>query len=162
MSVSLETVAKWYIENVGIYSQSKTFESPFMSSKVRADCTGFAVAYMSFIAGTDLPISYSGEMVYPNGSFAKSVSNAGWVAYSSDEVGSLQMGDVLIAHAGTLYSTKGNHAEVYVDDTHTFGWGSVKTSYPTSNSISTSNEGGHVHFRDSYHDYITVYRYQGA
>ena len=71
------------------------------------------------------------------------------------------MGHILIAHSGSLYSTKGHHAEIYINASQTFGWGSIKSSYPTSNTITTSNEGGHVHFRDNTHDYITVYRFEG-
>ena len=62
---------------------------------------------------------------------------------------------------GSLYSTKGRHAEIYIDESSTFGWGSVKTQYPTPNAIQTTSSGGHVHFMDSTHDYITVYRYEG-
>lgn len=161
LASSLEEVATWYIENVATYSQSLYVESPFSTSKVRADCTGFAVAYMSYVAGVDIPDSYSGEMIYPDGNWAKTVEGYGWKAYTSDEIGTLQTGDVLISHVGYLYSTKGKHAEIYVDESHTFGWGSVKTAYPTSNTITTTNSGGHVHFMDSGHDYITIYRYEG-
>ncbi len=161
LASSLEDVANWYIQNVSKYDQSLYVQSPFTTSKVRADCSGFAVAYMSYVAGTDIPISYSGEMIYPNGQWAQNISQYGWKAYSSDEVGTLQTGDVLISQAGVLYSTKGKHAEIYVDEFSTFGWGSVKTQYPTSNAIQTINSGGHVHFMDSTHDYITIYRYEG-
>jgi len=169
-AVSLETVAMWYIENVNTYQKStsgkgtgsrKYYKTPFGERKFGDDCTEFAAAYMSFISGTDIPESYSGAMVDPNGSWAQSVSSAGWKAYSSDEIGALQMGDILIAHSGSLYSTKGHHAEIYINASQTFGWGSIKSSYPTSNTITTSNEGGHVHFRDNTHDYITVYRFEG-
>ncbi len=161
LAASLEEVANWYIQNVAKYDQTLYVESPFSTSKVRADCSGFAVAYMSYVSGTDVPISHSGEMVDPNGSWAQSVSQLGWKAYSSDTVGTLQTGDILISHAGSLYSTKGRHAEIYVDESSTFGWGSVKTQYPTSKVLQTSNFGGHVHFMDSTHDYITIYRYEG-
>lgn len=159
---ALEEVANWYIENVAVYDQTKYVESPFASAKVRADCTGFAVAYMSYVAGNDVPDSYSGEMIYPDGNWAKTVEALGWIAYTSDEIGELQPGDVLISHKGVLYSTKGQHAEIYVDESHTFGWGSVKSSYPTNLSITKSEFDGHVHFMDNTHDYITIYRYAGA
>lgn len=167
----LETVAMWYIENVNTYQtlttnestgHRKYYQTPFGTRKFGDDCTEFATAFMSYVAGVDLPESYSGEMVYPDGTWAQTVGTYGWKAYSSDEIGSLQTGDVLIAHVGSLYSTAGQHAEVYVDDSHTFGWGSIKNSYPTSNTITTTNSGGHTHFLDSEHDYITVYRYEGS
>lgn len=162
LSKSLESVANWYITDVAVYDQSLYLPSPFTTSSVRADCTGFAAAFMSYVAGVDIPVSYSGEMVYPDGSWAQTVATYGWKAYSSDEIGDLQFGDVLVAHSGSLYSTKGQHAEIYVDESHTFGWGSVQTTYPKSNTITKSTSGGHVHFMDSGHDYITIYRYEGA
>ena len=169
---ALEDIGNWYIANVHTYQQSacgnrgsgarRYYETPFGSRKFGDDCTEFVTLYMSFICGSDLPESYSGAMIYPNGSWAQSASNCGWKAYTSDSIGSLQPGDVLIAHSGALYSTKGQHAEVYVDESHTFGWGSCKSAYPSNNAISTSNFGGHVHFQDGGHDYITVFRYEGA
>lgn len=162
LAPSLEEVANWYIQNVAKYDQSLYVQSPFTTSKVRADCTGFAVAFMSYVAGVDIPISWSGEMVYPDGSWAQNVSTYGWKVYTSDEIGELQFGDILVAHSGALYSTKGQHAEIYVDATHTFGWGSVQKAYPKSNTITKTTSGGHVHFMDSGHDYITIYRYEGA
>lgn len=159
---SLEEISLWYIENVATYDQSLYLESPFTTSKVRADCTGFAVAFMSYVSGVDIPISWSGEMIYPDGSWAQNISATGWKAYTSDEIGELQFGDVLVAHSGSLYSTKGQHAEIYVDETHTFGWGSVQKTYPKSNTITKTTSGGHVHFMDSGHDYITIYRYEGS
>ena len=161
LAVSLEEVANWYIQNVAKYDQTLYVDSPFSTSQVRADCSGFAVAYMSYVSGADIPISNSAGMIDPNGQWAQSVSQYGWKAYSSDTVGTLQTGDILIAHAGSLYSTKGRHAEIYIDESSTFGWGSVKSQYPTSKSIQTTNSGGHVHFMDSTHDYITIYRYEG-
>lgn len=169
-AVSLETVAMWYIENVNTYTCNtsgkfqncrKKYKTPFGSRKFGDDCTEFVSAYMSFISGTDIPESYSAEMVDPNGVWAQEVEKAGWKAYSSDEIGSLQMGDVLIAHSGSLYSTKGQHGEIYINESQTFGWGTIKKSYPTNNTISTTYENGHVHFRDNGHDYITVYRFEG-
>lgn len=162
LSKSLEDISNWYITDVAVYDQTLYLQSPFTTSQVRADCTGFAVAFMSYVAGVDIPISWSGEMVYPDGDWAQGVAAYGWKAYSSDEIGELQFGDVLVAHSGSLYSTKGEHAEIYVDESHTFGWGSVQTTYPKSNTITKSTFGGHVHFMDSGHDYITIYRYEGA
>lgn len=158
----LQQVAKWYIDEVGVYDQTLYLQSPFTTSPVRADCTGFAVAYMSYVAGVDLPVSWSGEMIYPDGTWAQTVKEHGWNAYTSDTIGTLKTGDVLVAHSGALYSTKGQHAEIYVDENSTFGWGSKKISFPTSNTITTEVIGEHVHFFDGMHDYITIYRYEGA
>lgn len=162
VAAALEEVGKWYIENIGVYDQGLYVPSPFMTEPVRADCTGFTAAYMARVAGADVRTSWSGEMVYPDGEWAQEVAQLGWKAFSSDEIGELQMGDVLVAHSGALYCTEGEHAEVYIDSSHTFGWGSAKTSYPSEKTITKDVSGGHVHFRDSGHDYITIYRYEGA
>ncbi len=162
----LEEVGTWYIANVSTYQNGnsgsrKYYQTPFGSRSFGDDCTEFVAAYMSYMCGSDVPESYSGDMVYPDGSWAQSVASCGWKAYSSDEIDSLQTGDVLIAHAGALYSTKGHHGEIYINENQTFGWGSVKSSYPTSNSIQKVESGGHVHYKDSTHDYVTIYRYEG-
>ena len=161
----LEEVANWYIENIATYNQSLKVSSPFTTSQVRADCTGFAVAYMSYVSGVDIPISYSGAMVHVNGSWAKEVSNNGWIAYSADDIDTLQPGDVLVADSSIVYS-KGDHAEIYVSETETFGWGSKKTKYPTNSTIQKSIKQGHIIFSDLVgtkyqHDYVTIYRYNG-
>lgn len=164
---ALEEIANAYINGVGTYwccgSECRCYyDIPNLGRQYGDDCTEFVVAYMSRVCGVDLIESYSGDMVYPDGTWAKAAAECGWKAYSSDDIGDLEPGDVLIAHSGALYSTKGHHAEVYVDESHTFGWGSVKTSYPTNNTITKLTSAGHVHFRDGGHDYITIYRYQGA
>ena len=168
----LEEVANWYIKNVTTYQQNacgskgsgarKYYETPFGTRKFGDDCTEFTGAYMSYVAGVDLPESYSGGMIDPNGSYAKAVGAHDWKAYSADSIDSLQPGDVLVAHSGSNNSTKGQHAEVYVDESHSFGWGSCKKSYPTDKTITKSTRNGHVHYEDSGHDYTTIYRYEGA
>lgn len=157
----LEEVAQWYINNVKTYSSGKSFTSPYPTSKARADCTGFVAVYMSSVSGQAIPIGSSASMTDPNGKWAKSVESAGWKAISSDDVGELMYGDVLVCKSGVLYSTKGHHAEVYIDESHTFGWGSKKTKFPTNNTIKRTERNGHVHFEDKGHDYITIYRYVG-
>lgn len=169
----LEDVGRWYIENVNTYQDRtsgkgsghrKYYSTPFGTREFGDDCTEFVAAYMSYVCGSDISESYSGDMVDPNGSWASEVANCNWKAYSSDEVGgTLLPGDVLISHKGALYSKKGEHAEVYINESSTFGWGSIKKQYPTNNSIETSiDKDGHTHFKDRGHDYITVYRYEGV
>lgn len=166
LAASLQKVGQFYIDNVGVYSRGRDYaQIDFIGSSFRKDCTGFAIAYMSYVAGKVLPDSYTLDMIDPNGKWAKTVGEAGWKVYTSDEIGSLenlQTGDVLIADNRYGYSTKGQHAEIYIDSKHTFGWGSAKKTYPTDNAITVSNSGGHVHIMDGGHDYITVYRYMNA
>ncbi len=171
----LEELGRWYIDNVNTYTCNtggcgaspfkncrKNYENPYTHRAYGDDCTEFVAAYMDYVCGSSIPVSYSGGMVDPNGSWAQSVAQCGWKAYSSDEIDYLQPGDVLIAHAGSLYSTKGHHGEVYIDENHTFGWGSIKCNYPTNNTIVKKEYNGHIHFDDGGHDYITIYRYEGT
>lgn len=163
MSKKLEELALYYINNVKSYNQGKTYSIPFINNEsFRADCTGFAVAYMSYVSGKVLPKYGSSAMTDRNGNFAVTAKSSGWNIYTSDEIGELQFGDVLVANSSIPYSV-GNHAEIYVDSNHTFGWGSAKKNYPVSNSISKEIRSGHTVFSDSYkkgaHKYVTVYRY---
>lgn len=170
----LEELGTWYTQNVNTYQTAvvgcggtkttgrrKKYDNPYTLREYGDDCTEFTAAYMDYVCGMEIPESWSGGMVDPNGSWAKSVEKCGWIAYTSDEVGELQPGDILISHSGSFYSTKGQHGEVYVDESHSFGWGSRKCEYPTNKVIEKKEFGGHVHFMDSGHDYITIYRYEG-
>lgn len=158
MGKKLEQLASFYINNVKVYNQKKSFSISFLNNEsFRADCTGFASAYMSFVSGKILPKSGSAEMVKRDGSFAKAAGQSGWKVYSTDEIQELKFGDVLVANPVISYS-KGNHAEIYVDASHTFGWGSVKTKYPTNKTLKKSQVKGHTVYSDG-RTYVTVYRY---
>lgn len=167
VKAKLEELAYWYINNVNKYSMNETVYIPLLNASYRKDCSGFAVAYMSYVAGVNFSGVGTLSMVNPNDSWAQKASEHGWKAYTSDQIGSvdnLQLGDVLIADNRYSYSKLGQHAEVYVDSSHTFGWGTKKTKYPSDITIRAESSGGHIHLRDSIekHDYITVYRYEGA
>lgn len=167
VKAKLEEMAYWYINNVNKYSMNETVYIPLLNASYRKDCSGFAVAYMSYVAGVNFSGVGTLSMINPNDSWAQKASEHGWKAYTSDQIGSvdnLQLGDVLIADNRYSYSKLGQHAEVYVDSSHTFGWGTKKTKYPSDITIRAESSGGHIHLRDSIekHDYITVYRYEGA
>lgn len=167
VKAKLEELAYWYINNVNKYSMNETVYIPLLNASYRKDCSGFAIAYMSYVAGVNFSGVGTLSMVNPNDSWAQKASEHGWKAYTSDQIGSvdnLQLGDVLIADNRYSYSKLGQHAEVYVDSFHTFGWGTKKTKYPSDITIRAESSGGHIHLRDSIekHDYITVYRYEGA
>lgn len=172
LKAKLEEVSNWYIENVHTYQVTqcgagrgtrtrKYYDNPFISRKIGDDCTEFTGLYMSYVCGTELRESYSGEMVDINGSWAKDAEACGWKAYSTDDIGELQYGDVLIADSSVSYS-QGGHGEVYIDSKQSFGWGSCHSVFPTNNAISKTTNGGHTVFKDSSHIYVTVYRYMNA
>lgn len=163
----LVSLANTYISKVGTYQAGspRAYYNVGLSRKYGDDCTEFTGAFMAKVSGTPLTETWSGGMISTSGAFAKEATNAGWKVYTSDEIGSkdnLKLGDILVAHGGSGYSTYGEHAEVYIDESHTFGWGSVKQSYPSNNSISEQVFGGHVHFVDGGHDYTTIYRFEGS
>lgn len=175
----LETLANWYIKNVPTYQGTssgsegsgarKYYQTPFGEKSRGDDCTEFTALYMSYVCGKDLSETYSGGMIDPNGAWAKEAEKNGWKAYNTDEIGSLKPGDVLVSHSGSsintddgiMTSSKGHHAEVYLDNNETFGWGSVQESYPLKRTIEPVKVNGKTHYKDSSHDYITVYRYEG-
>lgn len=162
----LVSLANTYISKVGTYQAGspRAYYNVGLSRKYGDDCTEFTGAFMAKVSGTPLTETWSGGMISTSGAFAKEATSAGWKVYTSDEIGSkdnLKLGDILVAHGGSGYSTYGEHAEVYIDAEHTFGWGSVKHNYPSNNSISEQVFGGHVHFVDGGHDYTTIYRYEG-
>lgn len=96
----LEEVANWYIQNVKTYQiipcggkgsgKRKFYDNPFLSREIGDDCTEFANVYMSYVCGTELAISASGEMVNSKGNWAKSAETCGWKAYTTDQIGELQ------------------------------------------------------------------------
>lgn len=158
----LEDLSNYFIENAGEYNQGAYLYVPQLNSNIRKDCTGFAVAYMSYVSGVDLPESYTGEMVEINGSWAQKASEAGWKAYSSSEIGdasNLLPGDVLIEHT----SGTNGHAEIYISPTETFGWGSKQDHYPLSKTITNNTVNGKTVFSDGRHtQYRVIYRYMNS
>lgn len=158
----LEFLANYFIENAGEYNQGAYLYVPELNQSIRKDCSGFAGAYMSYVSGVNLRESYTGEMVEINGSWAKAAMDAGWQAFTAEEIGdvsNLQPGDVLIEHTS---GSKG-HAEIYISPTETFGWGSKQSHYPLSKTIVNTSTGSKVRFGDGYHkEYRVIYRYMNA
>lgn len=175
----LEELANWYIKNVPTYQKMPKgykgsgsrayYQTPYGIKARGDDCTEFVGLYMSYICGTNLEETYSGGMIDPKGDWAKEAAKYGWKAYTTDEIGELHPGDVLVAHSGSsiqsengiMTSSEGQHAEVYLDNNETFGWGQVQETYPSKRTIEAVEVNGQTHYKDSDHDYITVYRYEG-
>ena len=157
----LEELSEFFISDVHEYSWSSYVKIPFLNNdSFRKDCSGFASAYMYYVSGVNLGSPGTGEMI--GNSFKTSAANAGWIAYDASEIGdasNLLPGDVLVEH---ISGTNG-HAEIYIDPTHTFGWGQVQSHYPLDKIISNNNVGGRVVFKDNYgrhNQYSLVFRYQ--
>ena len=153
----LEELAMFFIDNAGEYNQSAYLYVPALDTNVRKDCSGFAVAYMSYVSGVLLPTSSTSEMVDINSSWAKTANSAGWQAFTAEEVGdvsNLKPGDVLVERG---------HTEIYVGPNETFGWGQKQSKYPLSKTMVNTSTGNKVRFGDGYHsDYKTIYRFMNA
>lgn len=167
----LEYVANWYIKNVPDYSQSKSTtadDSLINGMKCRHDCTGFAKAFACYVVGSDsIELSWSQPMVQGNWNATKH----GWTYYETMDLKSLddlQTGDILVANDGNsskggTHCLKGNHAEVFVDKKHQFGWGWRHTSYPYAYEWKlTKNNQGRTVVEDKGHMYVCFYRYTGG
>lgn len=194
ISGKLEIMANWYTNHVATYAgtyhkRGKTptkegdayyakykntdkiingmYYCDLIDTKVRDDCTGFAMAFANYVSGTNkISISYSGAMVT-----GWNATKYGWTYYETKDLKSiddLQTGDILVSSpgssskGGTLSSGGYGHAEVYVDNSNTFGWGSIKNKYPTNNKLKfEKNSQGRNVVTDSCHMYVCFYRYTG-
>lgn len=163
----LASCANWYIQNVTTYQQStsgkgtgsrKRYLCPLDPTGYAGDdCTGFAVFFMRYVAGTTkIGDATSEMMIDANNSWSKNVQKYGWKRYKASQIGSVKKmkpGDVMVAYKKGAY----HHAEIYLSPKTTFGWGKIRTEYPVSNSITYKNGG----FSDSSHVYTVIYRYEG-
>lgn len=157
----LEELANYFIENAGEYNQGGSLQVPMVNHEVRKDCSGFVSAYMSYVSGADLFDGWTGagtsSMSDTGGAWSKAAQESGWKLYTVSEIGdpsNLKPGDVLVQHFG---GTNG-HTEIFIDSTHTFGWGSRQTHYPLDKTIVSTGSGT---FGDGYHsNYTLVYRYE--
>lgn len=144
----LIVVANWFINNVDSYGTSFV-NNPYPNGKSRKDCSGFAATYMSYVSDCDLENPGTLVMLNIGGSWIQKAQSCGWKPYNSSDLSALQPGDVLV---GTT------HTEVYVDESHTFGWGAKRTEYPLNRVVSKQNDGT---FKDNITSYTMVYRYEG-
>lgn len=168
----LKTVAQWYMDNVKEYGSDKnknlkTYngDSLMKGAKCRNDCTGFAAAFASYVSGEVVATSHSGAMITH-----WDAEKHGWTYCETNDLNSLddlKTGDILVARSsskskgGTL-SSRGHHAEVYIDNKHSWGWGSVHDHYPYDCKWEfTTNSQGRKMVKDGSHDYVCFYRYTG-
>jgi hypothetical protein len=170
-----EALGKWYIANVPTYqsktsgkgSGTRTFYACDLlysiknGATVGDDCTGFAAAYASLVAGTWIPVSWSGAMYSGDSNFI----NAGWKYYKISEIGGvsgLLPGDILVCNNGVDSKSLGHHAEVYLGPSSSFGWGKIQSQYPSSSAAFTDSTtySGYID-QGSSHRYGVIYRYEG-
>lgn len=170
----LETLAKWYIANIHTYGRIKDNTLKTVKAndlmdglECRNDCTGFARAFVNYVSGNN-NTSAGGSSGFVT---AWNATSNGWTYYETKDLTSLddlQLGDILVASPGN--TSKGGtkseggygHAEIYVDNKHSFGWGSVQKAYPKSNNWTfKQNSQGRNVVADGGHMYVCFYRYTG-
>ena len=125
--------------------------SPY--GKAGDDCTSFSRLFMSVVSGADVGDHNSGTLVN-DAAYAKHLEKFGWYKYSMTQIKSLddlREGDVMA-------STECGHAEVFVDNTHSFGWGYIHTTFPANNRMTFTGSS----VNDNSHKYTVFFRYKGS
>lgn len=156
-------LAEWYIKNIHTYGGygRHYYTCPLFkeSTKVGDDCTSFACAYVSLVAGKKkVAVSGFSCTFVEDKNFEKTLNSMGWKKYDARNISpsDLKGGDIL---ATCSHKGKGHHAEVYLTKTTSFGWGKVQTKYPssTTQNIKKTSYG----LSTGSHDYTVVWRYTG-
>lgn len=174
-----KTMAEWYIKHVDTYQTThnntytgkrQLYPCDLIKGKAGDDCTGFASAYAMLVTGKNLAIESS------YGFYTKNMKDwiaAGWTKYTITELGGvkgLQAGDMLVCSDKADKNCVGGHAEIYLGagksgKSKTFGWGKIRTSYPSGNPKLTNvkKDGNKIYISDGgSHVYGVVWRYTGG
>lgn len=103
---------------------------------VRDDCSGFAAAVATLASGEKVAISYTGAMITQ-----WDAEKHGYKKYSYTDIKNLS--DIPAGTIAVCRAKDNGHAEVIVDAANgqTFGWGSIKASYPTSQKLKITENG---------------------
>lgn len=146
---AIEVMADWYIDNINTYC---TREYPpntssglivdgrksypcdlFPDNKgVSDDCSSFAWACLAYYGAVDSPTGAPNSKGYKSEDIQSELSSGGFKYHLVDSSTVFKAGDILV---------KSGHIEVLVGDNgdrtyKTFGWGTVRDSYPSTKSIS--------------------------
>lgn len=179
-----EKLGRWYMANVTTYCSGppgnpagvvKEYQCSNMFSfgdwKVGDDCIRFGVAYAALVSGKK--VNYWAPIANLANGTEQSFIDAGWVYYTVEQIGGvsgLQPGDIVAGVSGDAkvngVGAKYNHVEVYLGPGKSFGWGGVKTSYPTSRTMVDEVRNGKTYITEvgltNYHFYSGVWRYAGG
>lgn len=169
----LEACANWYIKHVPKYGTDTydylgTEDNPFGavyvggSQKVRADCSGFAAAFVSSLVDMEVYTTDSENSATESNSFGQALIAAGYSLHRIDEfdnADNFPIGSVLIQKKSENGGS--GHVEIVVgsngDGTlSTFGWGGKQSEYP-SGSLSIYLKGDEL--ATSYNRYRYVWLY---
>ena len=141
---NIATMAEFYINDVGTYSQSLFITCSQLGMDVRADCSGFASAVIKLNTGSYPNSCLSSRMFLNNTGVHDNLRKCGFEIIRSEDLGDfdLQAGDLLVADG---------HVQFYLSGNTSFGWGSKKDSYPSNYSAFKGSDGlfhdkvGHVY-----------------
>lgn len=178
--IALPLMANWYVDHIYTYQKTEYpekasanalsnnmgytisgvcgyYDCPLIENSVRDDCSGFACAYASLVAGTYISATDTATMAAGYSGF----TDNGFVKLSTEDinVADLQIGDILI-FSGKSNGKAYGHAEVFVDTNKSFGWGAVHNSYPSSSNAWIDAE-DHTQILHGTKSYTVVYRYVG-
>lgn len=177
---SLDAMAKWYVSHVDTYQNAYhddgkcagtdadsyynansgntdkckvgngglLYFCDLTNTWVRDDCTGFAAAYASLVSGEEVAMSGSSYMLD-----SWDAINHGWSKIdisSLSSIDDIKEGDILICSG---------HAEVFISQSQSFGWGAIQSEYPRTKTWSFDS--GHVNLQYDSRNYTTLYRYTG-
>ena len=125
------------------------------------DCSGFAVTYVSYIAGKNIPLCRS----YNFADNTAGLEKYGWEYHNITDISGLsdlQAGDIICY---------GGHVEVYISPTSSWGWGYVHKKYPATVNYKEERDssGKLVSIYNTYNvgsgvirqTYTAFYRYKG-
>lgn len=172
-----KTMGEWYLANVTTYQGNSSGGAngyvqwydcdifSFGTMQVGDECGHFAAAYGSLV---------SNKKIVPEGGIAtiyegsNAWESAGWKLYTITEVGGLsglQPGDVMLASDMKDGCCMGGHAEVYLAQNTSFGWGQIQSKFPSNTSTMTEYTCEHddiyVQVGSSMR-YGHIYRYTGG
>lgn len=152
----IEEMANWYIQNVPTYQANSPYRGYYQCSLVNMevgdDCTGFSYAvlvYAGIINPSEVTALASSDYIR-GGAMLQYIEKGGMKCHdvASDTV--FKTGDMLC-----VYIPNGRHHVEFVvgensDGTYqTFGWGSVKTTYPSTQKATRTSLSGNfmVYYR---------------
>ena len=148
----IKAMADFYMLEVGTYNQSLFVPCENVGFDVRADCSGFASAVVRLNTG-NYPNANLSSSSFCSASTHERLRQVGFEIYESSELGAEDL------QAGDLLATIG-HVQFYLSEKTSFGWGSVKTAYPSSYSCYKGSDGN---FHDKVgHVYTYVIRKVGS
>ena len=171
---TLQSCANWYLQNVDFYDKPSTTDddnpvpygadAPWQNvyyynkstKKVRADCSGFASAYVGALAPDQIVfIGSSASFALNTSSVGQALQSIGWSLHPASEFNSVDQipeGAILVARGHVEIVVKVNNGRV-----SSFGWGKVQSSYPSTKNAKMTFLGGKIFYGRKTYNYVWTY-----